>query len=620
MALNVLFIGMSRIYASQLACSAASPIRLGWGLLLLLALQQPVAATDLHEIHQLRDTGFLGLAIRTLDRFQPPVDKDADGWLRWERERFGLYERGGQPDQLIDRIARYRDQLPDRHARTLMFHGVSAYLAMGDGKGARELLSDLLLGHKGELDRSQEAFARRLLVTAYLYEKQPRKALVALQYLLDRFTDQAGVGPGPLDWRQLQAQVYLLNGDLKQAGKLVAGDDGNDYPLRLLIHLRSGRLSPRQVIAACRKQLAVKAGSEGEYYAVLAEAAGRLGEGVTAVDALEQAQLFSVQTSVGIYRASPASLWQAYRQMRPELARSLGIAENSSDQQWLKRAEDLARDNASRRRKARSQGNSPDLVRYVYAMLAAADPGGTYQDLAHGRLAMALLEQDNGYRLLTQLYLDKSSFPSVTAIPEGVRHQLIAEAVRRADTPLASQLMRGLEQAPPGVARLDWQLRQARVHVMAGISQQAMEVILGLIRDVHRYDSDQLDRLVQVLFDLQAIGEHRVVIPMLEAIYAQIKDVQRRRELLYWIADSMRELKEYDEAARYYLKSATLVDSEAMDMWARSARFQAAEMLTLAGLPGDASKIYQQLLAVTKDPGQRKHLQRNIQQLAYRQR
>lgn len=584
---------------------------------LLLALTLPACpllAADLDDIHQLRDTGFPGLAVRTLDRFQPDVGADPDGWLRWERERFKLYERSGQLDQLIERIGRYRKELPDRHARTLMFHGVSAHLTLEDGAGARSLLSDLLLGQRGELDPNQEAFARRLLVTSYLYENQPREAMVALRHLQEEFGDRLAVGPGLDEWQQQQAQVYLQNGDLQKAEAIISrdGQKGVYSPLRLLVHLRSGRFEPRQAALLAQEQLARGAEPAGAYQAVIAEASLAIGDHLGRVQALEQAMTRTLGAARGIYRADALNLWQAYRALRPGLARMLNVNERAAARQWVARAESLARDAA--RRPGR---NGSDLVRYIYAMLAASENGGL-GNLAHSRLATVMLQQPRGFSLLKAIYMNRELFPGPADIPAGVRHLLIGEAIRQADTPLASQLMRGLRQAPPGVARLDWQLRQARVHVMAGNPQQGMQVILGLLKNVHRYEGEQVDRLVQVLFDLQAIGEHRAVIPLLETIYTRTGDGQRRRELLYWIADSMKELKEYDEAARYYLKSATLIERKAMDMWARSARFQAAEMLTQAGLPADARKIYRELLAVTREPGQRKQLERNIQQLAYR--
>ena len=58
-----------------------------------------------------------------------------------------------------------------------------------------------------------------------------------------------------------------------------------------------------------------------------------------------------------------------------------------------------------------------------------------------------------------------------------------------------------------------------------------------------------------------------------------------------------------------------LTDPEAMDPWAQTARFNAAESLQKAGLVDDARRIYQALLAITQEPARRSLLNHNIQQL-----
>jgi hypothetical protein len=57
------------------------------------------------------------------------------------------------------------------------------------------------------------------------------------------------------------------------------------------------------------------------------------------------------------------------------------------------------------------------------------------------------------------------------------------------------------------------------------------------------------------------------------------------------------------------------IGPDAMDPWAQTARFNAAESLQKAGLVDDARRIYQSLLAVTEEPARRSVLRHNIQQL-----
>ena len=84
---------------------------------------------------------------------------------------------------------------------------------------------------------------------------------------------------------------------------------------------------------------------------------------------------------------------------------------------------------------------------------------------------------------------------------------------------------------------------------------------------------------------------------------------------MFWMADSLAAQGRHVEAARLYLKSAMLPDPHAMDPWAQTARYQAAEALAEAGLRDDARFVYEALLAVTAEPDRQAVLRRSIQQL-----
>ncbi len=574
----------------------------------LLTVPISSVAGTLDEISMLSRSGSLGLAMRLLDRYQPPVS-DVDSWIQWERERLNLYDRTGKLDQLIEHITGMKDQIPQNHARWLLLQAVHAYLAKGDGKGARRLLIELIWGFHGPLNKNDALRIRRLLVRSLLYEGQAEDALI----VVEQYQKEYGAvmeQSGNEEWIHDQATVYLLTGHLDKAQELLMGVVGYGLaPLKYLVALRQKNMDAEHVLRVCRQALASDGASETApfYWAIIAEAADALGHGLERAHALEQSLiLLGTQPFIkGLFAMDADRLWEVYRNLKPSLARVLGVALDAKDSVWI----DVVQ---------KQEKKNPFYARFVYAMLAMESRDPQVRDQAHGLFATSVLRLSDGDRLLQALYLHARHFPDTADIPARVRHIMIGQAINEADTPLASRLMKGLWQAPKGVAELDWKLRRARVHIMADQHQQGTEVILGLLKDINNFSNEQLDRLLQVLFDLQAIGEHRTVIPLFEIVHNRTSDTQRKREILFWIAESMQELKNYDEAARYYLKSATFTDEKAMDLWAQSARFKAAEMLTLAGLPLDARKIYQELLKVTTDSGQRSHLERNIQQLAYR--
>ena len=97
------------------------------------------------------------------------------------------------------------------------------------------------------------------------------------------------------------------------------------------------------------------------------------------------------------------------------------------------------------------------------------------------------------------------------------------------------------------------------------------------------------------------------------------EDPRQQREILYWMADSRNALGEYQSAAELYLRSAHFRGGNGKDPWGHSARYQAAEALSKAGLVADARGVYRQLLDETADQRRRAVLERQLQQLWLRQ-
>ena len=114
---------------------------------------------------------------------------------------------------------------------------------------------------------------------------------------------------------------------------------------------------------------------------------------------------------------------------------------------------------------------------------------------------------------------------------------------------------------------------------------------------------------------MQTVEMHEQAIEHFQRLLQLDIEPKRRREIFYWIADSYRGLEKYQQAALLDLQSAMMPAPDAMDPWAQTARFNAADSLQLAGLVDDARRIYQALLQVTEDPARRSVLSHKIQQL-----
>ena len=196
-----------------------------------------------------------------------------------------------------------------------------------------------------------------------------------------------------------------------------------------------------------------------------------------------------------------------------------------------------------------------------------------------------------------------------------IAYRLVDEAIKAADLPLASSLLQHLPEPPGDTERFAWQLRRAKVFLLAGDYNEADKLLTLLMPSTGALGDEQRDQVVQLLFDLQKVGEHERAIRLLEAMYRSVPAIKLKRELLFWIADSYKAQGLHTEAARYYLRSATLEDNNSMDPWAQTARYQAAKSLSEGGLTRDAGFIYRQLLKITESPQRRAVLRHELQQL-----
>ena len=175
--------------------------------------------------------------------------------------------------------------------------------------------------------------------------------------------------------------------------------------------------------------------------------------------------------------------------------------------------------------------------------------------------------------------------------------------------------MSELHSIPQGSRPFDWLLRQSRVLLLGGKLAQGDEVLTELITLYKEPNEEDTDKILQVLFDLQTIKADEQAIRHFRQLLNLALEPRQRREILFWMADSFKAMQQYERAALMYLQSAMFTGPDSMDPWAQTARFNAAESLQKAGLVDDARRIYESLLAITKEPARRSVLRHNIQQL-----
>lgn len=557
-------------------------------------------AQELDELTGLAQAGAPELAVAEMDRLQPPFSQDQQVWMQWERERIRILAAMKNWKRLANRLAGLPQGLPDEFLRWAAVERARALLELGDGKGARRLLSGLIWDG-GEHDPAEFATWRRLIVRSYLVDKDTEDAYAAMVRYRQDYGDEGG------ESALLTARVLLARGQPEDAAALLADVDSPEaQALLLLARLRSEAVSARRVLVDARS-LASQEGLEPRIrqmaWAVTAEAAADGKDFASRIVALEAVfgHWREVPLTDGLFPITADSLWQAYQ----DYAQVVGNREQlliGDDPAWFAAAE-------------ASGAMYPVRTRSLYAMLAldAYSPEDRLE--AHRHLMDVLLQQDGGAEVLRQLYLGSQHFPELGRVPQPVRQVLADTAIGEGDLTLASGLMQGLE-APPGEQdRFLWHLRQAKVFILAGDYGPGEEVLSKLVAGASELDRNQVDRLMQPIFDLQTVGQHDAAYALFQGLLGAVADDQLKRELLYWMADSRFAQGRFDDAGFLYLRSAIFKDPKAMDPWAQTARYQAAKALAKAGLLDDARNLYRQLLAATTDPARRAVLRRDLQQL-----
>lgn len=562
----------------------------------------PLGADELlEEMTRLARGGTPELAMRLMDRYQPSAQTDPQGWMRWQQERVQILRERGDWQAVLSQVRFLPRGLPAEFRTWVETVQAEAEIELGREAQARRRLAGLLWGAREARLKAHLPEWRRLIIRSYLAEGRIDDAYTAmLRYELD-------YGERSEEWRLLSAQVLLRAGRARDAANLLGkAESVEGQVLHLLAGSRTGLISRTKL----REQAKGLLRTEGlddllayQLWGVLAESARDAGSHGQWVRALEQglALRHRVPAAESPVKVDADALWEAYDSHAQALANRKQLLVGRFEQ-WFDLAKRQASKNAVRSRS-------------LYAYLATSATTQEQRQEAHRLLMALLMDTEGGTRILRELYLESQRYAELAQVPKAVRYALVDLALAEADVDLASRLMSDLAEPPPGIDEMTWRLQRARLLILGGQSEQGIEELQALIEAQESFDPALLDRTNQVVFDLQTLGEHETAYGLFSLLFDRVSDPKLRRELLYWMAESLAEQERHAEAARLYMKSAMLPEPHIMDPWAQTARYQAAAELTKAGLVRDARGIYENLIRVTTDPARRAALQRAMHQL-----
>jgi hypothetical protein len=566
-------------------------------LIFLAASSAPHAAraADLDYIAALVKGGATQLALRVLDAEQKN-DLPAVEWARLEQQRLAVLRSLRRWDELTQRVDKLPKNTPAAFRRAALQDAAEARLAKNDPEGARRYLRQILWS--SGVDANTAAQVRRLVIRSYMQEGRLTDAQTALSRYQQDY--QAKTEP----WQVLRAEMLLQSGNAQAAASALTGLQSYDARLlRLTAALRAKNQKPAEVVAAARQlaeALSSRPALRRSAWALTAEAARAGSDDDAQVLALEQALSIPGSGEQSLLDATSDDLWRAYDRLAERLGNTAKLLVGNDDG-WLDKAESVS-------------CATHHVARAYYAFLSRRALDADVRTLSHRRLATGLM-RDGRAQTLESLYTQSERYPAASDIPVPVRHALADKAIADYNIRLAADLIHGLNAPPQGELPEEWALRRARILVYAGEYGVAVESLRALLAAQPKLDPDLTSRLLQVLFDLQAVGRHEDALALLSAVYDRADGDRTRREILFWIADSHNALKHYVSAAEYFLRSATFAGASGEDPWGHTARFYAAEALGRAGMIEDARQIYQKLIEATPDPRRRTQIERQMQQL-----
>jgi len=587
--------------------------------LFIFSSSYPVAADVLsdaiNEVHIIAKSGAVSLALQSIDEQQSVfVETNLADWLEWERVRLKIYTLGQRWQATVQRVASYEYELPDESDLPDEFYfwakkkQIDALLALKQGQQARQVLQSLIWSKKDtapqdvSVKKKWLAKWQKRIIESYLVSGDKKDALLAAQrYYQDYDSNQ-------LEDRLLRARILIINQREDEAVELLKNDTQHPQGgmLYLLAQLRSKEKPAEQVLKSAMRQMRSKKVNRQlkfTLWAVVAEAAKKNIDRPSTANAFEHvlAGYKKTELPLGLFDFTADSLWDAYI----EYALYLGNRNQyliGDDKQWLRAA---IKAEKKHKVKARSL--------YALVIIRGQSEGARLQ-AAKGFLNL-MHKRKRGAQLIKKLFLKSKNFKAISEIPSPIRYDLINIALSRSDIELASDLMETIKIAPVGIDDFQWQLQRARIFVLGGKPKEGADALVVLLEKYKTLRANQLDRFLQVLFDLQTLKKHEFAYLLFEMISKKDNAEKSQREIYFWMAESLKSLKKYSMAAKLYLRSATYNENKGFDPWGQTARYQAAEMLTKATLLQDAYAVYEGLLTVTKDPARRAVLKHELQKL-----
>lgn len=587
--------------------------------LFAICLFVPVAHANVAD--QLARAGAEGLALQKLEAELQLIPPGSPTWLDIKRKQVEIMRSRGQYSALVDVLDQdiAASQNP-ADIRWLQNQQIDAFLEAGQPAQAIDLLRRALWQNAGSyapevLDAIAD-WRRQLVEARVLAEQYDIAADTLVRYENDYqiASDANALQPGIQRWpwpyeprlnqelKRSRARLFLEAGEFSLPAQLLENDENPSVQhVRLLSLLRTGGMTPSAVYkraVALAKDNSLSLPARKSAWVLAADAARMHGDASTEQRALKKAMITAPELpfSEPLLALTAASSWQRLtgagahlmKQWPADISTRLALEQLAASNAGLEQRQAIL---AELYRRSNNVSQQSSLL-----------------------AAIVNLENDDQVRYhLLPRWLLNNEHVNPAALSPALRYELTELLLKAGNIPQAAELMAQLDKAPDDVAAVEWQLRRARVLVLAAKAEQGVAVLHQLLDGVYGNQPD-LGRFLQAVFDVQAVGSNREAISLFQKLLAGNLQGRDRREIHYWLADAATAAEDYSLAAEHYLLSAGEL-ANSWDAWGVSARRQAADALMAGGLLDDAINVYQRLLDRSEDRTERAVLRTNIQRL-----
>ena len=512
-------------------------------------------------------------------------------WYDWEKLFFEIAFELQLWNEIVARISEIEDDVSQEFHLEIQTFGVKAELNLGQYQETRQRLRNLIWELPYKRDRIIEW--RDLIAQTYIAENKYEDARVALTTFFNDYR------PSDPQWESRYNRVLLRTGRAQEAAERLAvlqTVEGELLALSSKLLLKT--LTPSQVVSTGLAMLPEFTESKAltiELWAVIEAAADALNDIEMQVIATESAlglnqSQVSDWTSLSVTPfKSEYELLDLYDKFAIELGNDFHLI-IGDDSSWYQLAEEF-------------EITAPVAARAIYVFLANNSDNLEMQRQAISKYADELSEA-NMQELLERLFLTRPIF-DLTQVRRGLQIALANITIKNRDYSKALSIIDGLSLPEDESKHISWFLRNAKIAIAAGNVDKSQKWLMTVMDSLPlNSDQETLDRIIQVIFDLQTIGQHELAVAMFSNLYPHVAVEQMRREILRWVAESYSALDQHKKAAEFLFLSAGS-GSSWNDEWGKSARLSAGDELAAAELYPDARSIFEQLENDTLDPRRR---------------